>query len=64
LGELRPQAAFARKLIRELLELVRRALDFLIGCHFLVGGSSPVRVRQIREAARRETIVASAPKAP
>jgi len=32
----------------------------LIGCHFLVGGSSPVATRQIREAARRAAIVAPA----
>jgi hypothetical protein len=54
----------AGELVRELLELGRGTLDCLIGCHFFVGGSSPVSVRQIREAARRDTIVASAPKAP
>ena len=64
LGELRLQAAFARQLIGELLELGRCALDCLIGCHFFVGGSSPVSVRQIRVAARRETIVARAAMAP
>ena len=51
-------------LIRKLLELGRCAVDFLIGCHFLVGGSSPVSVRQIRADARRDTIVARAAKTP
>jgi hypothetical protein len=64
LGELRLQTAFARQLIRKLLELGRCAVDFLIGCHFLVGGSSPVSVRQIRADARRDTIVARAAKTP
>jgi hypothetical protein len=64
LGELRLEAAFARQLFGEPLELVRCMLDCLIGCHFFVGGSSPVSVRQIRVAARRETIVARAAKAP
>src|SRR5436190_3160286 len=65
LCELRLDAALAGHLIRELLQLVCRALDFLIaGRHFFVGGSSPVSVRQMPEAARRETIVARAPSAP
>src|SRR5205814_10080729 len=65
LGELRLDAALAGHLIRELLQLVCRALDFLIaGRHFFVGGSSPVSGRQMPEAARRETIVARAPTAP
>src|ERR671931_953325 len=65
LGELRLHAAFAGELIRELLQPVRRPLDLLIcRCHFFVGGSSPVSVRQIPAAVRRETIVATAPSAP
>src|SRR5262249_44767315 len=66
LGELRLQATFAGKLIRKLLELVRRALDSLIGRRhfFLIGGSSPVGVRQMRLAVGREAMVGSAPGAP
>jgi hypothetical protein len=64
LGDLRLQPAFAGELIRKPLQLVCCALDFLIGSHFFVGGSSPVSVRQIREAVRRETIVARAAIAP
>src|SRR3954465_1637879 len=61
LGELRLHAALAGHVIRELLQLVRRAFDLLIGCrHFLVGGSSPVSVRQMRAGVPPETIVASA----
>src|SRR5919198_972281 len=65
LGELRLQAAFAGELVREPLQLVRRALDLLIRRrHFFVGGSSPVSVRQMVAAVRRDTIVAAAPSAP
>src|SRR5919204_2466231 len=65
LGELRLHAAFAGELIRELLQPVRRPLDLLIRSrHFFVGGSSPVSVRQIPAAVRRETIVAAAPREP
>src|SRR5436190_12011287 len=61
LGKLPLDAALARHVVRELLQLVRRALDLLIGTrHFFVGCSSPVRVRQMRAEVRRETIVATA----
>src|SRR5690242_827314 len=61
LGELRLDAALAGELVRHLLQLVCGALDILIGVgHLFVGGSSPVSVRQIREAVRRDTIVATA----
>src|SRR5207248_9476644 len=65
LGELRLHASFAVQLVCVLLQLVGRALDFLISRgHFFAGGSSPVSVRQICAAVRRETIVAAAPSAP
>src|SRR5207247_5033034 len=51
--------------IGQRLQLVREAFHLLVTSrHFLVGGSSPVSVRQILEAARREATVAIAPVAP
>src|SRR3954451_10148262 len=65
LRALRLYAALPRHVVRQLLQLVRRALDLLIGCrHFLVGVSSPVSVRQMRAEVRRETIVAIAAMPP
>ena len=65
LGELSLDPAFAGEIIRDLLQLVRGTFDLLIRrCHFFVGGSSPVSVRQMRVAVRRDTIVASAARAP
>src|SRR5262249_59570844 len=65
LGELRLDAALARQLVGEPLKLVRRSFHLLVGRgHFRVGGSSPVSVRQIPAAVRRDTAVASAARAP
>ena len=64
LGELGLQPALTGHLICQLLQLVGHSIDCLVGAHFVVGGSSPVSVRHTRAAARRETTVARAPKAP
>jgi hypothetical protein len=59
------QSTFAGEVVRKLLQFVRRLLDLLISRrHFFLGGSSPVSVRQIRVAVRRETIVATAASPP
>ena len=64
-GQLRLHASLGGRALGELLELVGAAVDQLVGLgrHFLIGGCSPVATRQIREAARREAIVARAPSA-
>src|SRR5437660_831341 len=65
LRELRLRAALGGGAICQRLQLVREAFHLLVTRrHFFVGGSSPVSVRQILEAARRETTVAIAPVAP
>src|SRR6478609_6284899 len=64
LGELGLEAALACHLVGKLPKLVRCSFDCLIGCHFLVGGSSPVSVRQIRAEARRAPTAATAAMAP
>src|SRR5205814_550627 len=61
LGELRLEPVLVREPLRCGLRLVRDALHDLVALrHFLVGGSSPVAIRQIRDAARRAVIVAAA----
>jgi hypothetical protein len=51
--------------VGERLELVGGLLDRLVALgHFFVGGCSPVAIRHTVEAARRATIVATAPIAP
>src|SRR5215207_9847100 len=62
-GELRLHAALRCGALGQLLELVGAPIDDLISLrrHFFAGGSSPVAMRQIRDAARRDAIVAAAP---
>src|SRR5215211_3902951 len=59
LRELRLHAALQREPVGLLLELVRCGVE---AAHFLVGGSSPVAIRQIRDESRRAATVATAPK--
>ena len=62
LRELGAQAAFSGRAVGELLESRGGAVDDVVGFrrHFLVGGSSPVRTRQTREAAFLAMIAATA----
>jgi hypothetical protein len=55
-------AAVRRRLLREVLQTVRATLDDPVALrHLFAGGSSPVVTRQIRDAAARAPIAATAP---
>src|SRR5512134_3491298 len=62
--DLAAETALPGGLVRQLLELVRPRLDRAVALHRFAGGFSPVATRQMLDARRRETIVATAPMAP
>jgi hypothetical protein len=65
LGQFCLDSTLGRRALRELLQLIGRAIKLLVDrAHFFTGGCSPVAIRQIPEAARLAIIVAAAPIAP
>ena len=62
LRELRGRPAALGSLAREILERGGAPLDERVAPHRRVGGSSPVAIRQICDAARRAASVAAAPR--